>query len=162
MKPNITYVLPAAPAGYEVDRDNSTFERIVYKPVALPASWESLGQIDGWWIMAGSAVHPATSCTTTDYDSRNVFPTKEDAEAAVALAQLCQLRNRYNGGDWKPKYDQLGVPKYYISLDLCGEPSIHVATQSHCLTFKTKKLAEEFLSHDAIKELIMIAAPLLG
>ena len=35
------------PEGYEIDKENSTFEKIVFKKVEneLPKSWEELGEI---------------------------------------------------------------------------------------------------------------------
>ena len=38
-----------APQGYEIDKDKSTFENIVFKKLnELPKTWEHLGRIDGF------------------------------------------------------------------------------------------------------------------
>lgn len=36
------------PEGYEIDKENSTFENIVFKRKELPKSWEDLGAIRGF------------------------------------------------------------------------------------------------------------------
>ena len=84
------------PQGYEIDRENSTFENIVFKRKGLPKSWENLIKIDGYYVSSQSDIkYCYENCA--DSINRNVFPTKE-AEACLALAQLCQLRDRYNNG----------------------------------------------------------------
>ena len=89
------------PQGYEIDKEKSTFEKIVFKKIAdLPKSWENLIKIDGYYVSSQSDIkYCYENCA--DSINRNVFPTKEEAEACLALAQLCQLRDRYNDG-WKP------------------------------------------------------------
>lgn len=40
------------PDGYEIDRENSTFEKIVFKKIEskLPKSWEELKIISGYYL----------------------------------------------------------------------------------------------------------------
>ena len=92
------------PEGYEIDREKSTFENIVFKKVEneLPKSWEDLYEVGGWFVDFHSDVVTSGSMRTGD-SVKNRFPTKEEAEACLALAQLCQLRDRYNDG-WKPDW----------------------------------------------------------
>lgn len=147
-----------APQGYEIDKVKSTFEKIIFKKVenGLPKSWEDLGIIRGFYVNAHSEVRDFEGCTSKD-SNKNTFPTKEEAEACLALAQLCQLRDRYNDG-WKPDWKN-GTEKYsiYFNADKIYSGDIY-KTQS-VLSFKTKELRDKFLEN--FKGLIEIAKPLL-
>ena len=153
------------PEGYEIDKENSTFEKIVFKKEErkLPKSWEELHLIKGWFVENGSGVHEFGNCFTTS-KNRNLFPTKEEAEACVALAQLCQLRDRYNDG-WKPDWENRVQNKFIIYIHPDNEilfdkisANTH-AISRHLLTFKTEELRDEFLEN--FKDLIETAKPLL-
>ena len=144
------------PDGYEIDREKSTFEKIVFKKRELPKSWEELHMIKGWFVENGSGIYEFENCFTIS-KNRNLFPTKEEAEACLALAQLCQLRDRYNDG-WKPDWNDVNE-KYIIYFhadkiirgDTCRAQSV--------LHFKAKKLRDKFLEN--FRDLIEIAKPLL-
>ena len=146
------------PEGYEIDRENSTFEKIVFKKIEreLPKSWEDLYEVGGWFVDFHSDVVTSGSMRTGD-NVKNRFPTKKEAEACLALAQLCQLRDRYNDG-WKPNWKN-GTEKYsiYFNADKIYSGDIY-KTQS-VLSFKTKELRDKFLEN--FRDLIEIAKPLL-
>lgn len=148
-----------APEDYEIDKEKSTFEKIVFKKVEneLPKSWEELGEIKGWYVDSFSDIMPCDKGDTDKDNDKNIFPTIEEAEACLALAQLCQLRDKYNDG-WKPDWEDSYVKYilYYWGDDI---------TKTHCtnartlLSFKTQKLRDEFLEN--FRDLIEIAKPLL-
>ena len=148
-----------APEGYEIDKENSTFENIVFKKIEkeLPKSWEDLKILNGYYVNDSSEVDIFESYTTDEYN-KNVFLTKEEAEACVALAQLCQLRERYNDG-WKPDWEDYNETKYCI--EFC-QGRIETVDRVNChkiLTFKTEELRDKFLEN--FRDLIKIAKPLL-
>jgi len=90
--------------------------------------------------------------------NRNTFPSKEEAIAAIALAQLCQLRDRYNDG-WKPNWEITSSDKYVIYYGN-GRICKHAcSTVSSPLAFKTAELRDEFLNN--FRDLIEQAKPLL-
>ena len=146
------------PEGYEIDREKSTFENIVFKKAGrkLPKKWEDLYMVKGWFVDFHSDVVTTNIMHTAD-SGKNRFPTKEEAEACLALAQLCQLRDRYNDG-WKPDWNDVNE-KYIIYFhadkiirgDTCRAQSV--------LHFKAKKLRDKFLEN--FRDLIEIAKPLL-
>lgn len=146
------------PEGYEIDKEKSTFEKIVFKKVEneLPKSWEDLYEVGGWFVDFHSKVVTSGSMRTAD-SVKNRFPTKEEAEACVALAQLCQLRDRYNDG-WKPDWTDFTMkPSIYFHKDIAttGENR----SERTILYFRSEKIRDEFLEN--FGDLIKKAKPLL-
>ena len=47
------------PEGFEIDREKSTFEKIVFKKVErdLPKRWEDLKTIKGYYVHIGSKIY---------------------------------------------------------------------------------------------------------
>nr|DAQ42184.1 MAG TPA: hypothetical protein [Caudoviricetes sp.] len=146
------------PEGYEIDKEKSTFEKIVFKKVEkeLPKSWRDLEEISGFYIDKYSKVS-SSYIYNTDEENKNVFPTEKEAKASVALAQLCQLRDRYNDG-WKP--DWMNSAEKYIIYFYRNAICCDTAYTLHkVLAFKTKELRDKFLEN--FRDLIEIAKPLL-
>ena len=148
------------PEGYEIDKENSTFEKIVFKKVEneLPKSWEDLMTVKGYCVDTFSKIENCCEECYTYKKNKNIFPTKEEAEACLALAQLCQLRDRYNDG-WKPDWEDDGEIKYCIEFFKGKiEKECHYVTK-RVLCFRTQELRDEFLEN--FRDLIKIAKPLL-
>ena len=145
-----------APEGYEIDKENSTFEKIVFKKInELPKTWEELKYISGAFISTFSDINTINSIKT-DSSAKNIFPTKELAEAALALAQLLQLRDRYNGDNEGFIFNKNNycISVYNYNIDKSWNAQIH-----RVLAFRTKELGDEFYNN--FKDLIEIAKPLL-
>ncbi len=147
------------PEGYEIDKEQSTFENIVFKPVVktLPKIWEDLNKIDGYFVNSGTANVAGVIDVLAVSTNKNIFATEEQAKASIALAQLSQLMQVYNDG-WVPDWKD-GDWKYIIEG---YEDRFVIERRSSWisfLTFKTKELAETFLKN--FRDLITIAKPLL-
>ena len=147
------------PEGYEIDMENSTFETIKFKEKSkLPMSWKELGDITGYYIDSTSSLKNCYG-----YSSRgkeNLWPTKELAEAALALSQLLQLRDRWNG-DWKADYSMSGQYKFVIGTyfnEVC-ENDLGFSQKCHPLVFKSPDLRHLFFK--TFRDLIETAKPLL-
>jgi len=146
-----------APEGYEIDKENSTFEKIVFKKTSnnLPKTWEELKNITGYYISSSSEIIPYSVINSSNY-IKNIFPTKELAEAALALAQLLQLRDIYNGDNKGFIFDKCN---YCITI---SNNSIYKCLNNYAqqvLAFRTRELGDEFYKN--FKDLIEIAKPLL-
>ena len=134
------------PEGYEIDKDKSTFENIVFKEteVSYPKNWEDLSSISGCYIDTGSRLEIGAFCNTFKGNSnnKNVFPTLQDAESVLALAQLLQLRKRYVGdwvADWKESGTKCCIVREnsrIIEYALCN-----IYTE---LSFPTSEMAKAF------------------
>ena len=138
------------PEGYEIDQ--LTFKKIEKK---LPKTWEELGNVAGWYIEKYSDIQIiAGPCIPYN---KNIFPTKELAEASLALAQLLQLRDAYNDGwvaDWSDR-----SKKYVIGVSFNDFSIGFYYNFQHVMNFKTDALRDEFFEN--FQELLTIAKPLL-
>ena len=92
-------------------------------------------------------------------EDRNLLPSKESAEAHLALMQLHQLRDCYRQG-WVPDWENKIQDKYYIanSQNLCF--AIYKSNDYvRFLSFPTKAITEEFLHN--FEDLIRKAGDLI-
>lgn len=150
------------PEGYEIDKEKSTLEKIVFRALpdkGLPRTWEELDGIDGYYVDTNSIVDqlPFSSCPRQR--NRNLWPTREEAEASIALAQLCQLRDRYNGGR-KINFDEVSSKHNIIIYKGKPLPESCVSWHESCvLSFLTAELRDKFLEN--FRDLIEKAKPLL-
>jgi hypothetical protein len=122
----------------------------------LPMRWEDLGTVEGAFVHAGE-IHEIGKLSSCLPHNRNVWPSKEEAEAALALSQLLQLRNAWNG-DWRVKAD--GNDIFYGIYPTNYEIGVYGLCSASCvLNFKTEETAKKFL--DTFRDLIETAKPLL-
>jgi hypothetical protein len=146
------------PEGFEIDKDKSTFEEIVFKSVKkqLPKTWVDLEKIDGYYIDNDSSI---SECFTMPINrNRNIFVTKEQAQAAIALAQLSQLREVYRSG-WVPDWRDSDQEKYVVIMSE-GEINANVLQRFNSfLSFESEEIRDEFLKN--FRNLIDEASPLL-
>ena len=140
------------PIGYEIDRQKSTFEKIVFKKIPdNPKTWE-----DYCSLMKGKTIH------YPDYyyiilrsfeDAYNMFATEERARQFIALGKLLQLRDY-----WVKGYSEFRYAVYGDRLDgtaICD----WCENTNHPLMFPTKEMAEEF--KECFSDLIKQAFPLV-
>ena len=147
------------PEGYEIDKENSTFEEIVFKPVAkqLPKTWEELNMISGYFVCLDSSLSKIRDVGANGIN-KNIFVTEEQAEASKALAQLSQLREVYRQG-WTPDWDYSDELKYCIVNDGNNLISDWSRRSTKFLSFQTKEICDLFLEN--FRELIEKALPFM-
>ena len=148
------------PEGYEIDKDNSTFELIKFKEIKkqLPKSLDELGKIDGWYVGIFSDEIIAVVNSKTNKDNRNIFKTKQQAEASIALAQLSQLRDVYRQG-WTPDWDDEEI-KHCIIFHKNDLVLDYHREFNNFLSFQSREIAKQFLYN--FHELIIKARPLMS
>ena len=165
------------PEGYEIDKEKSTFEKIIFKKKenTKPRSWKEYchqqqeANSKGYYSTADCDIYEVSWNVPIIESSkwRNVLPSKELSEAFLAMMQLMSLRQDWihkwsidNGltEDWKPvwtgetyNYCIIVFDNKYVVEDL----SIH----QHPLSFPTKEIATDFM--DYFKDLLNIAKPLI-
>jgi hypothetical protein len=146
------------PEGYEIDKEQSTFENIVFKEIKkeLPKSWEDLENLKGFYVDGSSDIFESKNSRAINVN-HNIFSTKAQAEASIALAQLSQLREVYRDG-WVPDFT-----KDWAYLIVLNPTKLYVGiTKEHInfLSFQQKEIAQQFLEN--FRELIEKAKPLLS
>lgn len=123
------------------------------KPEIKNPEWDDFGRVNGYYINACSDISALTKSNISDKSNRNTWPTKEEAEAALALSQLLQWRNKYNG-------DYLfDVGSHYAIANFGDHFQVKLFSAPYPLRFKDKETATKFLND--FYELLEIAKPLL-
>ena len=140
------------PIGYEIDRQKSTFEKIVFKKIPEnPKTWEEYCS-----LMEGKKVYHTDFYYTileSFQDAHNMFTTKERAKQFIALGKLLQLRDYWVKGS---KF------KYAVGIFTWSEGGIvtHNCDINDCaLTFPTQEMADKFIT--CFRDLIKQASPLV-
>jgi len=161
MNQPITETVITAPEGFQIDPEALKNNEVKFIPINeldnLPESWEELEELTGEYISEGSDVRIAIEHSTRAY-FKNIVP-KGYGEPMLALCQLLQLRDRYNG-DWEPDYNA-ETPKFFINTAFNTIDYGWTKSINHSLAFKTEELRDKFFNAPKIRELIEIAKPLL-
>ena len=158
MKPELTFEI--AKQMYESGIESlkqfavENFQELGKKP--LPMNYKELEQVRGYYITSGCDILQFNGCYTVS-DNRNVFRTKAQAEASIALAQLSQLMYVWNEG-WEPDFF-LNKDKYIIGF--INDDIVYRTTrwERAFLVFRDYEIRNKFA--ETFKDLIMQAAPLL-
>ena len=144
------------PEGYEIDKEKSTFEEIVFKKVEdslteLPKTWEeykSCSRDDTSYFFCNPLKSIKASLFSGVY---NEFSTEERVKQYVALGKLLQLRD-YWVGDWKINSDNIYVIYKNVIMAV-------VHNNDFPLAFPTREMAKEF--KNCFENLIKEAYPLV-
>ena len=152
------------PEGYEIDKENSTFECIKFKPVEKRWRDTNGTHVSGYYISEASEIH---------YDSvhyrpcnYNVFTTKKQVKSALAMARISQIMandERFGGAITDEEWNNASVRKFTI-----GRYNNHIGINcytidcyscAYCfLAFHTAKQRDLFLkeNEDLVKEYLMV------
>lgn len=122
----------------------------------LPMSWNELNKVGGFWIDSSSDIEQTDQPVDCIPYNRNLWPTKELAEAALAMSQLCQIRNAWVDND---KFGTLMFRPVPIHEQQMASTLTNL--NSKPLTFPTKEMCQKFISAPEINKLLQIAKPLL-
>lgn len=140
------------PEGYEIDKEKSTFERIVFKKREDINSWEDLQKIKGVFIDYASNIQ---ECEAFQCDeNRNTFLNKKYAKSALALAQISQLLPYYDSNvDWGNATYKYCIVREYNKISINQWTSVY-----HVLAFNSRVEAERFLKYNEqlVKDYFML------
>lgn len=141
------------PEGYEIDKEKSTFERIVFKKKNAINCWKDLEKISGCSITNESDIIHWSELTTIE-GNKNVFLNDKDAKSALAMAQISQLLPYYDDNvDWHKVTDK------YCLVRVGSNIRIETwQTTYHFLAFNSRKEAERFLKYNEqlVKDYFML------
>lgn len=131
------------PEGYEIDKEKSSFEKIVFKKKAVVNCWEDLKYVTGTYISDNSYMNLAKG-GLTQFNNKNVFLNKKYAKSALALAQISQLLPYYDTNvNWESNDNKCCICRIGNKIEIKCWISIY-----HVLAFNTMSEAERFLKHN--------------
>ena len=140
------------PQGYEIDRQKSTFKKIIFKKIPEnPKTWEEYCS-----LMKGKTMY-YTNCNTITVsgfsDAHDKFVNKKRAEQFIALGMLLQLRDYWVK---RSKFkDAIGIFTLSNGLIVTNNCDINDCA----LTFPTQEMADKFIT--CFMDLIKKASPLV-
>lgn len=105
-----------------------------------PTSWKELWEVNWYFINDDCEIKKANNFYTVYEDASNVYLTKEQAEASIALAQITQLLDKYDIPEESKKWYSKNWPVISWSYYLC---------RNELLQFDTKEKLEHFYKHHA-------------
>lgn len=149
------------PKGYEIDKENSTFECIKFKQKDKVNIWSQIPNLNGAYVnWYSQIVNIDTGPVNTIPDNRFIFSDEKHAKAALAMAQISQLMAYYGGivttEEWNDEY----IPKYCIERHLDSISKVTVCRTYTFLAFHTDEQRHNFMSYSAnmrlVKDYLMI------
>lgn len=141
------------PEGYEIDKEKSTFERIVFKKKKVINSWEDLKNIKGVFINYTSIIQEVRESILDD-DNRNIFLNEKYAKSALALAQISQLLPYYNSNvNWDRSTIKYCIARTGNKLYIDTWQSLY-----NPLAFNSREEAKRFLEYNEqlVKDYFML------
>ena len=152
------------PEGYEIDKERSTFEEIVFKKVEdpfakLPKTWEEYCK-----QTKNSPSYYWNNCCETSVVTSvfagfyNEFSTEERVKQYVALGRLLQLRD-YWVSNLKDTPNNFVAVIYHFDGEIVNTNVSKKRSLSYSLTFPTREVAQKFI--ECFKDLINEAYPLI-
>lgn len=148
------------PEGMEIDKENSTFECIKFKPIEVKKTWENIGQISGYVLGSASTISPRSNFKTKNYN-KDIAASEKVAKSMLAMAQLSQVLKRWYKPFTERELRDPIILKWGFGCD--GKKFFVVQSYSTCLNttflaFRTKSDALEFLENnrELIKQYYML------
>lgn len=135
------------PEGYEIDRENSTFECIKFKPKKL--TYRDVAKA----LFRGKVVHYMDQCgrvskiylpeNDEQYSDPNNCVSRKQVGKLIAFNKLINVA-KYLNGDWTPNFSDYTVSKFFIKLE---EENLAIiaygVTNFGSPCFRTRELAEQ-------------------
>ena len=156
------------PQGYEIDKENSTFESMKFKKKKQVdiKTWNDLCEagdvsdeirLSGYCLDEDSNICMAHRLRVNNRN-RNVFATEKEAKSARAASMISQLMPYYGGAITDEEWSNSDIPKYSltrIGYTICTDFCLR---EHNLLSFRAEKYRDEFLKHNEqlVKDYLMI------
>jgi hypothetical protein len=145
------------PEGYEIDKENSTFEKIVFKKVEEKLTYEKIAEklfkFETHYYIDSNGVIRKNSA---GWKCPNAAPTSQQLEKLLALNKLMNVAYYLNDG-WEPDWNDNSQRKYFIYYD-SNDKAFVIDYNTHfnygVVYFKSIEIAEqaiEILGDETIK-----------
>lgn len=147
-----------APEGYEIDMENSSFEKIVFKKSQTRWRDDTSKEVKGFYITSLSTIAAISGRNSSD--NYNIFATEKLTKSALAMARISQIMAndpRFGGPVTDEEWGRTKT-KYVIERignDICKS---HYQVTYEFLAFHTPKLRDLFLeeNEDLVKDYFML------
>ena len=151
------------PDGYEIDKENSTFEKIVFKRKKDQKWTELRAIISGYYINEDSQIidRPKSDQYYYGSDNYNIFATEKQAKSALAMARISQIianDERFGGPITDKEWGDNTIMKYCIDRKYNKIVTSGYAEYYVFLAFHTEQQRDLFLKENEhlIKDYLMI------
>ena len=140
------------PEGMEIDKENSTFECIRFKPIEVKKTWENIGKFAGYYINPDSFIVDCGFAYESSISfNRYIAASEKVAKSMLAMAQLSQVLEKWYTPFTESELRDRFVLKWGFDYD--GENFNVVETYSvylnaNLLVFRTERDALEFLENN--------------
>lgn len=145
------------PKGYEIDKENSTFECIKFKPIKKAETYDDVARelfLNKQAYFIDTRGRVSTVIPKNDYSDSNNCVTKKQGEKLLAINKLMNVA-KYLNKDWKPDWKNQAQNKFYILIRYGDIKIDYVAISNEGATIfpdeETAKKAIEILGEDTIK-----------
>lgn len=137
------------PEGYEIDKENSTFDRIVFKPIG--ERWiDKMTLLSGYWINKDSQII-SSNLLSNDRTNYNLFATEKQAKSALAMARISQIMAndpRFGGVVTYEEWMQRQPYAYYVILRYNNQIETACRYNYEYLAFHTEAQRDLFLKEN--------------
>jgi hypothetical protein len=145
------------PDGYEIDKENSTFECIKFKPIAKRWRYDENRVVKGFYVGSDSLVHKTEVFGQGWY----LFATEKQAKSALAMAQISQIMandERFGGAITDKEWKDKDITKFCITRDRSYTTYYALNSSYHFLAFHTTAQRDLFLKEnkDLVKDYLMV------
>ena len=149
------------PEGYEIDRENSTFDCIKFKPLIKRWRDDTEARFGGYYITSGANVVSINYMINTE-TAYNVFVTEKQAKSALAMARISQIMandERFGGPITDEEWNNNNLNKHsiirYNNSILFDDTNYG---SYHFLAFHTGKQRDLFLdeNEDLVRDYLML------
>lgn len=153
-KLNITINIPE---GYEIDKEKSTFENIVLKPIKVDYIFISRKLFHNQAVCYITNTGKVGYSVSTDFFANlNNCTSEKQAKKLLAINQLMNVA-KYLNGDWKPNWENNNENRYALVLTKNNKAigiECNFCVNKGMAYFKTEELAQkaiEILGEGTIK-----------
>jgi len=108
--------------------------------------WQNISPIDGFYNVEGSTLSDFRGCQP-NCDVKDFYATREQAESALAFAQISQIMKKWFNPFSKEEWKDVNIYKYCL-INIGGELKYHIALDDfYVLAFRSVEDREEFISY---------------
>ena len=145
------------PEGYEIDKENSTFECIKFKPIKKYLTYKEIAEKlnkDTCFFIAKGKIQSYAQYAS--YDNPDVANSYRQIEKILAINQLMNIAKYYNG-DWKPDWNNKYELKYCISFTTITN-SYNIASRAqtylNAIHFKNQEDAQAVIDNPNFRDIL--------